>query len=179
MCSHQNVEKHVLSSHNGENVGHYDSSEELPVTQPLDDTDRHLLSLLQANAREGTATLARKLGLARTTVVARIARLERSGVVAGYGVRMGTRLEALTVRAWCSLSVLPKSAPAVLRALEALAEVEEVSAVSGAFDYLVFLRCTSHEQLDALLDKVGQLEGVHQTQTSIVLSRKIDRRSIG
>lgn len=54
----------------------------------LDDTDRQLLSLLQANARESTATLARRLGLARTTVVSRIARLEREGVVAGYGVRL-------------------------------------------------------------------------------------------
>lgn len=144
----------------------------------LDEIDRQLLSLLQTNAREGTALLARKLGLARTTVVARIARLERSGVVVGYGVRLGARLDASTVRAWCSLSVMPKAGPAVLRALSAMPEVEEVSAVSGPFDYLVFLRCTSHEQLDRLLDQVGQLEGVHQTQTSIVLSRKIDRRSV-
>lgn len=145
----------------------------------LDETDRKLLCLLQANAREGTAQLARKLGLARTTVVARIARLERSGVVAGYGVRIGGHMDATTVRAWCSLSVLPKAAPAVLRALQALPEVEEVSAVSGPFDYLVFLRCATHEQLDGLLDLMGQLEGVQQTQTSIVLSRKIDRRSVG
>lgn len=82
----------------------------------LDEIDRQLLSLLQTNAREGTALLARKLGLARTTVVARIARLERSGVVAGYGVRLGARLDASTVRAWCSLSVMPKAGPAVLRA---------------------------------------------------------------
>ena len=145
----------------------------------LDETDRQLLSLLQANAREGTATLARRLGLARTTVVARIARLERTGVVAGYGVRLGAQLDAGMVRAWCSLSVLPRAAPAVLRALQAMPEVEEVSAVSGPFDYLAFLRCASHEQLDALLDRLGQLDGVHQTQTSIVLSRKIDRRSVG
>ena len=178
MCSANNVEKCSLFCNNGEYDGRYDFLRTMP-TQALDDTDRQLLSLLQANAREGTATLARKLGLARTTVVARIARLERSGVVAGYGVRLGTRLDATTVRAWCSISVLPKTAPTVLRALEAMAEVEEVSAVSGPFDYLVFLRCTSHEQLDTLLDKVGQLDGVHQTQTSIVLSRKIDRRSVG
>ncbi|RXM20876.1 AsnC family transcriptional regulator, partial [Citrobacter sp. AAK_AS5] len=58
----------------------------------LDETDRQLLSLLQTHARESTATLARRLGLARTTVVARIARLERDGVVAGFGVRLGTRM---------------------------------------------------------------------------------------
>lgn len=144
----------------------------------LDDVDRQLLSLLQANAREGTAALARKLGLARTTVVARIARLERSGVVAGYGVRLGTCMEQATVRAWCSLSVLPQAAPAVLRMLTGMAEVEEVSAVSGHFDYLAFLRCSSHERLDNLLDRIGQMEGVHKTQTSIVLSRKVDRRSV-
>src|SRR6218665_1976734 len=91
----------------------------------------------------------------------------------------GARLDPGTVRACCSITVLPKTPPAVLRALQAMAEVEEVSAVSGPFDYLVFLRCASHEQLDALLDRVGQFDGVHQTQTSIVLSRKIDRRSVG
>ena len=66
----------------------------------LDALDQQLLSLLQANAREGTAELARRLGLARTTVVARIARLEREGVVAGYGVRLGQRLAGSAVRAW-------------------------------------------------------------------------------
>jgi DNA-binding Lrp family transcriptional regulator len=145
----------------------------------LDEIDRQLLSLLHAHARAGTAQLARQLGLARTTVVARIARLEREGIVAGYGVRLGPRFDEGAVRAWCSLSVLPKAAPAVLRALDALPEVEEVSAVSGPFDYLVFLRCASHQRLDALLDQIGQLDGVHQTQTSIVLSRRIDRRSVG
>ena len=47
----------------------------------LDDIDRKLLALLQADARESTAKLARKLNLARTTVVARIARLEKEGVI--------------------------------------------------------------------------------------------------
>ena len=75
----------------------------------LDDLDRHLLSLLQANAREPAANLARKLKIARTTVVARIARLEREGIVSGYGVRFGTRLEQAAVRAFCGLSVNAKS----------------------------------------------------------------------
>ena len=55
----------------------------------LDQTDRHLLALLQGNARESAANLSRALDIARTTVVARIARLERTGVIAGYGVRLG------------------------------------------------------------------------------------------
>ena len=143
----------------------------------LDDTDRHLLSLLQANAREPAATLARKLKVARTTVVARVSRLERAGVVAGYGVRLGRRLEQAAVRAYCGLSVSAKSSAAVIRALERMPEVEEVSAVSGLHDYLVFLRCETHEQLDTLLDHLGQIDGINQTHTSVILSRKLDRRS--
>ena len=146
------------------------------MNTPLDDTDRQLLALLQANARASAAELARKLGIARTTVVARIARLERDGVVAGNGVRLGQRLEQAAVRAWCGLNVQPRSNAAVLRALERLPEVEEVCTVSGQVDILVFLRCETHEQLDALLDRIGLIDGVNHTQTSIVLSRKLDRR---
>lgn len=132
MCSVQFGEYEFIIRHSDEMARH-------TMHPTLDETDRQLLSLLQTNARESTATLARQLGLARTTVVSRIARLEREGVVAGYGVRLGTRMDQATVRAWCSLSVLPQSAPQVLRALAAMPEVEEVSAVSGPFDYLAFL----------------------------------------
>jgi DNA-binding Lrp family transcriptional regulator len=143
----------------------------------LDDTDRHLLSLLQANARAPAAELARKLKVARTTVVARIARLERVGVIGGYGVRLGQQLEQAAVRAYCGLSVAPKSATAVIQALERLPEVEELSAVSGRYDYMLALRCETNEQLDALLDRIGLIEGIQHTHTSVVLSRKVDRRS--
>ncbi|SCK22998.1 DNA-binding transcriptional regulator, Lrp family [Variovorax sp. HW608] len=143
----------------------------------LDDIDRHLLSLLQANAREPAANLARKLKVARTTIVARIARLEREGIVAGYGVRLGQRVEHAAVRAFCGISVNARSASAVIRALERLPEVEEVWAVSGQYDYMVLFRCETPEQLDALLDQIGLIDGISQTHTSLVLSRKIDRRS--
>ena len=53
----------------------------------LDATDRELLALLQANARESVTTLGKKLGVARTTVIARMDRLQTSGVVTGYSVR--------------------------------------------------------------------------------------------
>jgi len=144
----------------------------------LDELDRHILTLLQANAREPVANLARRLKIARTTVVARIARMEREGVVSGYGVRLGQRLDQAAVRAFCGLSVNAKSGAAVIKALARLPEVEEVWAVSGQFDYMVLLRCDTPEQLDELLDHLGQFDGINHTQTSIVLSCKIDRRSM-
>ena len=58
----------------------------------LDDIDRQLIAALQVDARESAAMLARKLGIARTTVISRIARLEKSKVITGYGVRLGQRV---------------------------------------------------------------------------------------
>lgn len=52
-----------------------------------DETDQNLLTLLRENARRPVADLARRLGLARTTVQARIERLESSGVISGYTLR--------------------------------------------------------------------------------------------
>ncbi|TXI80277.1 MULTISPECIES: Lrp/AsnC family transcriptional regulator [unclassified Cupriavidus] len=142
----------------------------------LDPIDRHLLSLLQGNARESAANLARALGIARTTVVARIARLEKNGVIAGYGVRLGRQMEDNAILAFCGLSVQPKAAPAVVRALQRLPEVEELNSVSGPVDYMAVIRCDTHARLDKLLDEIGMLDGVNHTTTSIVLARKIDRR---
>ena len=95
----------------------------------LDETDRQLLRLLQTNARASTAHLARQMNLARTTVVARIAKLEQEGVIAGYGVRLGSRMEQSAVRAYCGIRVQPKTATSVMQALNRFTEVEEVSAM--------------------------------------------------
>lgn len=142
----------------------------------LDDIDRHLLSLLQANARDSSANLARKLGLARTTVVARIARLEKSGVIKSYSVRLRSEAQDSGLRAYCALSVEPKSGPAVIKRLGKLPEIEELSAVSGIWDYMALLHAGSAERLDQVLDEIGAIEGVKQTTTAILLARKIDRR---
>lgn len=61
-------------------------------TPALDEIDRQLIAALQINARESVAMLARQLGIARTTVTSRLARLEKSKVITGYGVRLGQRL---------------------------------------------------------------------------------------
>ena len=155
-----------------------DDSTRRPALTSLDATDRELLALLQANARDSTANLARRLRLARTTVLARLARLERSGVIEGYGVRLGQALKANSLAAYVSIAVLPRAGPLVLEALSRLIEVEQLSAVSGDFDYMALVRCRSPEHLDETLDAIGALDGVRQTRSSIVLAQKIDRRAL-
>jgi DNA-binding Lrp family transcriptional regulator len=140
-----------------------------------DDLDRQLISLLQTNARAATAELARQLGVARTTVVARLARLERSGVILGYTVRLGQAADRPPVRAHVGITVQPRSGPAVVAALQTLTELVQLSSVSGEFDYIAVLQAASTQRLDALLDTIGQVAGVLKTTTSVVLALRIDR----
>jgi DNA-binding Lrp family transcriptional regulator len=141
----------------------------------LDDLDRRLIALLQADARTSAADLARRLGVARTTVLARIARLERQGVITGYTVRLAVDESERGVEAYVGITTEPKSARDVTLRLAALPELRQLCSVSGEFDYLALLRAESPARLDALLDEIGAIEGVRRTTTSVVLGRRIDR----
>jgi DNA-binding Lrp family transcriptional regulator len=141
----------------------------------LDPLDRRLVALLQTDARASAADMARQLGVARTTVLARLARLERSGVIVGYTVRLGQDEAHRGVEAYVGITTAPKSAALVTQRLAALPELRQLCSVSGEFDYLALLRAESTARLDVLLDEIGAIEGVLKTTTSVVLARRIDR----
>ena len=139
-----------------------------------DETDLAMLSLLGENARMPVATLARKLGLARTTVQARLDRLESSGVIQGYHLRLGQAARP-PLRATVLVSIEPRSAPAVLSRLKSLPEVRRVHTTSGRFDLIVTLEATTTESLDETLDRIGEAKGVNSSESLIHLSTKLDR----
>jgi DNA-binding Lrp family transcriptional regulator len=141
-----------------------------------DELDRRLILLLQANARESTALLARKLGVARTTVVARLARLEASGRIVGYTARLGGDAAGRGVQAFVGITVSPKSGREVVRRLGDLPELRQLASVSGEHDYMAVLVADSTARLDALLDHIGDIDGVLRTHSSVVLALRVDRQ---
>jgi DNA-binding Lrp family transcriptional regulator len=145
--------------------------------RPRDQLDRDLLALLQSNARESTANLARKLGVARTTVLARLARLEREHVIVGYTVRLGQGVADRAVHAQVGITITPKAARDVVRRLSRMPELRMLFSVSGEFDYIAQLSAESTARLDALLDEIGEIDGVARTTTSVVLAVRVDRRA--
>lgn len=141
----------------------------------LDAIDQTLLNELRENARCPMALLARKVGLSRTAVQARITRLERDRVIVGYGVRSGEAYEQSLVQAHVMLTVGPKRAGLVEVALRNIPEVRSLLSVSGTFDMIAIMQASSIDRLDALIDVVGLLDGVERTHTSVVLSTRIQR----
>ncbi|MFZ6674469.1 Lrp/AsnC family transcriptional regulator [Undibacterium sp. Xuan67W] len=144
----------------------------------LDEIDNKILALLMDNARLPVSTIAKQVAIARTTVIARIGALEKRGVIAGYGLRLSQTMYQPAVRAYVGLSVEARMAPGLMKFLQQLPEVETLCAVSGAIDYMLTLRCATTEVLDKLLDQIGAQDGVRQTSTSIILSKRIDRAAL-
>jgi DNA-binding Lrp family transcriptional regulator len=141
----------------------------------MDDLDEHLLARLRENARSPVAELARALGLSRTTVQSRLAKLERTGVIAGYSVKLSEAREAAQVHAFIMLTVEPKQAAAVTQALKRLPGVRTLQSVSGPFDLIAAVEAPTVSDMDALIDEIGAVGGVERTNSSIVLSTKFDR----
>ncbi|MDD2927043.1 Lrp/AsnC family transcriptional regulator [Rhodoferax sp.] len=149
-----------------------------PLPQPpalRDALDRELLALLQVNARASAADLARQLGTARTTVLSRLNRLERDGIIAGYTVQLAQDVLNQGLQAFVGLTVSPKAGRSIEARLERMPEVRQLCAVSGEFDYVLLLRAESAVRLNTLLDEIRNLEGVLKTTTSVALAWKIER----
>jgi DNA-binding Lrp family transcriptional regulator len=145
------------------------------MPKSLDDTDRMLLALLRENARMPTTELARRLKLSRTTVQSRIDRLERHRAISGYTVVVPDELEASLVRAHVMITVAPRQSGVIEATLRKIAEVRVLHSVSGPFDLIAIVAAASIGELDALIDRIGELEGVERTTSAIVLSTRIER----
>ena len=141
---------------------------------PIDDTDRRILALLRENARAPSVELARRAGISRTTLQARIERMERAHIIAGYTIRGGEH-DRQAIRAHVMITAAPKLAPAVEAALRRIAEVRTLHSVSGTFDMVAIVMTETVAEMDRLIDRIGALDGVERTTTAIILSTRIDR----
>jgi Lrp/AsnC family leucine-responsive transcriptional regulator len=137
----------------------------------LDERDRAILSMLQADARASNAELGRRLGLAPSAVLERIRKLERRGVIRGYAARVDARAIGRQLLAFVFVQADERPAgPGLGDRLAGIPEVQEVHHVAGEDCYLVKVRCASPEDLGRLLkEQLGALPGVLRTRTTVVL----------
>lgn len=159
---------------------------------PLDDTDRRILVLLSQDARQSQRALARELGMSAPAIRDRIARMERLGVICGYGVRLGWDAAGFPMIVYLTITTVQGyQQGGVVAGLSELPELEELVIVTGANDLLARFRVRDHVHLrELLMDHVWRIDGVQRTETSIsiaelepknivaeLLSRELEQRS--
>ena len=141
----------------------------------MDELDRNIIGLLGADARTSVATLARKLKVARSTIQARLERLETTGMIAGYTLKLGEAAKEGRLRASVLITIEPRAQAGILIRLKSIPEVERVFTTSGRFDLLMQIAAPNTRALDEVLDQIGGLTGVRSSESLIHLSTRIDR----
>jgi DNA-binding Lrp family transcriptional regulator len=136
----------------------------------MDSTDRQLIAHLRDDARTSVASLAKKLRVARGTVQNRLARLEADGTIVGYTVRLRPQVDEQGIRALMTVAVEGNRSDAVLRALRGDPAVMALHSTNGRWDFVVELRADNLEAFDRVLGRIRLLEGISNSETSILLS---------
>jgi Lrp/AsnC family transcriptional regulator, leucine-responsive regulatory protein len=137
----------------------------------IDDLDLQILGILQENARETQADIARSVGMAPSAVLERIRKLEARRIIRGYSADIDAKVVGQGMLAF--VAVRSTEGPAddhVATTLASFPEVLEVHHVAGDDCYLVKVRAKDPEHLGAMLrTRIGRIPGVRSTRTTIVL----------
>lgn len=136
----------------------------------FDELDRRMLAVLRADGRAPVSKLAEILGVTRGTVQARLERLVGSGAVLGFTVRVRQDHDAQFIRAVMMIEVAGKSTTAIIKRLRGLPELHSLHTTNGAWDLIAELRAESLHDFDRVLREVRSIDGILNSETSILLS---------
>lgn len=135
----------------------------------MDTLDQQLLALLRIDARTSHATLAKKLGVSRGTIANRLSRLERTGLIIGYTVRLRPEARPEEIRAWMSIAVEGDRTREVVRALLGEPALTSLHDTNGRWDLLAEVHAASLDELAKVLERIRKIKGIETTETSIHL----------
>jgi len=129
-----------------------------PALKPnLDALDHQLIELLKVNARLPLVSVA------------------NAGVITGYTVSVSSTRGPHVIRAMVLISIESRNEASVVRDLAKRHEITKLYSVSGRYDLCAMLLTDSTQELDAVIDRIRNVQGVIDTFSTIMLSTKLDR----
>ncbi len=135
----------------------------------LDPTNKRLLELLSENSRQSATALGKQLGLSRTAVQDRIAKLEHAGAIAGYTTIIN--LQEAGVEALISVEILERPCLPVLKTLREMAGVAKVLSTAGSVDAVIWVKVPSTQSLTKLVDKITEDKRIGAVQSQVILDQ--------
>lgn len=135
----------------------------------MDTLDQQLIALLRLDARASVANLAAKLKVSRGTVSNRITKLEDTGIINGYTVKLRPEATPNQITAWMSIAVEGNKTREVISILLGEPGVSGLFDTNGRWDLLAELSAPSLGDLANVLERVRLIKGIETTETSIHL----------
>jgi DNA-binding Lrp family transcriptional regulator len=136
----------------------------------MDAVDQRLISILRHDGRRGISDLAHELEMSRGAVRARIARLEAGGDIIGYTVVLRADAVSPPVRGLTMIEVEGRMLDRVIDSLIGFPEIGAVHTTNGRWDLVVELSAQSLADLDDVLRRLRQVQGVTASETTLLLA---------
>ncbi len=147
------------------------------VQEILDEIDKKILKIYQENADITYAELGRRLGISPSTVYMRVRRLREKGIIKKIVAIVDPEVLGYKLRALVFLSIDVRKYDSIVKELKALKDVRAIFDITGEWTFMLEVLVKDHKDLARLLDVIGNIDGVIQTATSVVLNAiKEDRR---
>ena len=143
----------------------------------IDELDARLIAALREQPRVGLLEISRRLGVARGTVQARLAKLEARGVITGYGPEVDPAAMGYAIQAFVLLELAQGRLAEAVETLERAPEVLEADAISGSQDLLCRVVARDTEHLQDLVNRLLSTPAIRRSTSHIVLSRQVPPRT--
>ena len=144
----------------------------------MEDTDRTIVRLLAADGRMSFTDLGKATGLSTSAVHQRVKRLEKRGLITGYGASVNHEELGLALTAFVSVTPIDNSQPDDYpERLRSIAEIESCWSVAGDESYILKIRVATPRDLEDLLARIRGAASV-STRTTIVLSTPYENRPV-
>jgi len=143
----------------------------------IDELDASIIAMMRAEPRIGLVEVARRLGVARGTVQARLTKLQERGIVTGFGPEVDPGRLGYPVQAFVFLQIAQGRLTEAISLLEGVPEVLEADATSGPSDLLCRVVARDTEHLQEIVNRVLSTSAIRRSTSYIVLSHQIRHRT--
>jgi Lrp/AsnC family leucine-responsive transcriptional regulator len=148
--------------------------------QGLDEIDRRILEMLQADCKVALARVGEQVGLSAPSIVERVRKLENEGFIEGYHARLNARRLGLDVTAFISVwTAHPRVIKDFAGRLSEFEDILECHHVTGDPTLLLKVKTRNTQSLERLISSVRSLSGVERTETNVVLSTLVEGTGLG
>lgn len=167
VCSARQVNQHKTDAEQAE----------ILVNLPIDELDARLIAALRELPRVGLLGIARRLGVARGTVQARLAKLEGRGVITGYGPEVDPGAMGYAISAFILIELAQGELQAAVGVMESIPELLEADAISGPQDLICRVVARDTEHLQEVVNQLTATPAIRRCTSYIVLSRQVPPRT--
>ena len=139
----------------------------------MNNLDSQIIALLKRNGRMSVTQMAQELAVSRVTVDTHIKKMEQSGVITGYTVKLGTEVFRHKVSGWILISVTANEEERAIEQLVNMPEITRLHTTNGKWDLAAEIQVLSLENFDSTISRLRQVKGIMDTDTSLLLSSRI------